>query len=94
MIQVFAHYICRSGKGGVGVLATHSPGDSFIRVYSEPCSDVDQYSKRIANTRLRMHVAEQQFIRIPLQRHLRWNASHRDVRDLVSNMFSDFLYWV
>jgi hypothetical protein len=68
-------------------MATHDDGNSYIRIATEPCSIQDQYCKKIANQQLRKNYAEGRYIRVPIT--VRRNVTHREVRDMIVNLFGN-----
>lgn len=84
-VEVIHHITGENNFGGCAIMALHTEGDSFLRIVTEPCSIHDQYSKKIANAALRSNYERGQFIRVPINR--RNNISHRQVRDVVIEMF-------
>jgi hypothetical protein len=85
-VEVIHHIVNENGFGGMGVLATHTEGDSFIRLTTEPCSKADQYSKKIAVAVLRSNYDDGAFIRIPVSKQR--GVTHRELRDVVIELFS------
>lgn len=89
-IEIIHHFKPESSnaKGGLGVLAIHEHGNSFVEITTMPCSEQDQYSKKTAVTMLKTAREQGHFIRVPLTKDLnRRMTNHRDIRDLVINMF-------
>lgn len=84
-VEVIHHIIADNGFGGLGILATHTEGDSFIRVSTEPCSKADQYSKKIAVASLKKNHDAGAFIRVPVNKQR--NVTHRELREVVICMF-------
>ena len=85
-VEVIHHMITETGFGGMGVLATHTEGDSFIRLTTEPCSKADQYNKKIAVSSLKKNYERGAFIRVPVSKQR--DVTHRELRDVVINFFS------
>lgn len=84
-VEVIHHITGENNFGGCAIMALHTDGDSFLRIVTEPCSVNDQYSKKIANQQLRKNYAEGRFIRVPIK--YRRDITHREVRDIVIDMF-------
>jgi hypothetical protein len=84
-VEVIHHIIDPSNFGGLGVMATHFDGDSYVEIATEPCSYADQYSKKVAVEHLRNNYAADMKIRVPINK--RRNVTHREVRDFVVTMF-------
>lgn len=87
MTEIIHHIIGKNQKGGMGILAQHQPGDSFVTLTTEPCSMQDQYSKKTAVALLRMNMENGCSIRVPINPDARRKVTHRLLRDFVKSMF-------
>lgn len=84
-IEVIHHVMYEGNKGGLGIMLRHTRGNSFIEIATSYCSLNDQYSKKIAVARLKYCFDEDKVIQFPmLDRHLRFNMTHRDLRNLLN----------
>jgi len=84
-IEVIHHAIYDGNKGGLGVMLRHKRGDSFIEVATSYCSLDDQYSKKVAVARMRHCFDEHMIIQLPLDRQLRFNMTHRVLRNILNS---------
>lgn len=87
-IEIFQHYISVDGFGGLGVLAVHKHGNSFIEVSTAHCSANDQYSKKVAVNQLRAARELGQVVRLSINHRARNDTNHREIRDFVNEVFS------
>jgi hypothetical protein len=88
MINIIHHVTVPTNKGGLGIMATHSKGDSFVKIATSHCSVNDQYNKKIACTILEANMQAERYIKIPLPFKLnRHKISHRDLRNMVIDLF-------
>lgn len=88
-IEIIHHFRNKDTNfGGTGVVATHTDGDSFIRLTTVVCSTADQYSKKRTTADGRRQLAEGAFIKLGItQRKL---LAYRDLRNIVLSIFTVF----
>lgn len=92
-ISIVHHDIKPNGRGGIGVLATHTTGDSFICVSTSVCSIDDQYVKKVANTMLKDSYESGKFIKLPIQNDVRYKMNHRYLRNVVMDIIPYYRYY-
>lgn len=88
MIEIFCHVINKTGKGGCGFLATHDPKNSYIEISTAPCSEQDQYSKKVAVALLRQIYSQGLRIRLPIPSNQRRKMTHGILRNIVEHIFT------
>lgn len=85
--EIIHHFMGPNNRGGLGVMATHTEGDSFIVVSTAICSVNDQYTKKIACALLDYNREQGHSILLPISVEKRRKVTHRLLRDFIMTMF-------
>lgn len=84
-IQVIHHAMTENGYGGLGIMLTHTSGDSFAYLTTAHCSTNDRYVKKLAVKELNSQFAAGAKVKFGV-RNRRMN--HAELRSLIYEVFN------
>lgn len=84
-IQVIHHAQTQSGYGGLGIMLTHTAGDSFIYLTTAHCSTNDRYVKKLAVQELNSQFAAGAKVKLGVTNR---RMNHAELRSLIYQFFN------